>query len=72
MKIASDAIPLMDLTRQYASIKNEIDAAIQQTLYRGTFAANRPWQRSRMNLPAIAAYAIAFVSIREPAHCTWP
>lgn len=36
---ASPAIPLVDLTRQYTSIKNEIDTAIQPILNRGTFAA---------------------------------
>ena len=38
---APNAIHLVDLTRQYAAIKGEIDAAIQQTLNRGTFASNQ-------------------------------
>lgn len=59
MKIASDAIPLVDLTRQYASIKNEIDAAIQQTLDRGTFAANQ----------AVAAFEDEFARYCGVRHC---
>jgi dTDP-4-amino-4,6-dideoxygalactose transaminase len=33
-------IPQVDLTRQYAAIKSEIDAAIQQTLNHGAFASS--------------------------------
>ena len=36
----SQTIPQVDLTRQYAAIKTEVDAAIQQTLRRGTFASS--------------------------------
>jgi dTDP-4-amino-4,6-dideoxygalactose transaminase len=34
------SIPLVDLTRQYAAIKDELDAAIEQTLTRGAFASS--------------------------------
>jgi dTDP-4-amino-4,6-dideoxygalactose transaminase len=33
-------IPQVDLTRQYAAIKKEVDAAIQQTLHHGAFASS--------------------------------
>ena len=36
----SSPIPQIDLTRQYAAIKSEVDAAIQQTLSNGTFASS--------------------------------
>ena len=59
MKIASDPIPLVDLTRQYASIKNEIDAAVQQILDRGTFAESQ----------AVAAFENEFARYCGVRHC---
>ncbi len=59
MKIVSDAIPLVDLTRQYASIKSEIDAVIQQTLARGAFAASQ----------AVAAFEDEFARYCGVRHC---
>jgi dTDP-4-amino-4,6-dideoxygalactose transaminase len=55
----SDPVPLIDLTRQYASIKNEIDAAIQQILDRGTFAAGE----------AVAAFENEFARYCGVRHC---
>jgi len=53
------AVPLVDLIRQYASIKNEIDAAIQQTLDRGIFAAGS----------AVAAFEGEFAKYCGVRHC---
>jgi dTDP-4-amino-4,6-dideoxygalactose transaminase len=52
-------IPLVDLTRQYASIRNEIDAVIQQTLDRGIFAAGS----------AVAAFENEFARYCGVRHC---
>jgi dTDP-4-amino-4,6-dideoxygalactose transaminase len=38
--LGSQIIPQVDLTRQYATIKTELDAAIQQTLHHGVFASS--------------------------------
>jgi dTDP-4-amino-4,6-dideoxygalactose transaminase len=57
--MTSDPVPLIDLTRQYASIKNEIDAAIQQILDRGTFAAGQ----------AVAAFENEFARYCGVRHC---
>ena len=56
---ALEPVPLIDLTRQYASIKDEIDAAIQQTLDQGTFAAGR----------AVAAFESEFARYCGVRHC---
>ena len=55
----SQPIPLLDLTRQYAAIKIEIDAAIQKTLDRGTFAAGE----------AVAAFENEFARYCGVRHC---
>jgi dTDP-4-amino-4,6-dideoxygalactose transaminase len=57
--MTSDAIPLVDLTRQYASIKSEIDAAIQQTLESGAFAASH----------SVAAFEDEFARYCGVRHC---
>ena len=57
--LAPDTIPFVDLTRQYASIKSEIDAAIQQTLDRGTFAAGA----------AVARFENEFAKYCGARHC---
>jgi len=57
--LAPNAIPFVDLRRQYASIKTEIDAAIQQTLDRGAFAANQ----------AVAAFEEEFARYCGVRHC---
>ena len=57
--LAPNAIPFVDLRRQYASIKVEIDAAIQQTLDRGAFAANG----------AVAAFEEEFARYCGVRHC---
>jgi dTDP-4-amino-4,6-dideoxygalactose transaminase len=54
-----DPVPLIDLKRQYASVKNEIDAAIQQILDRGTFAAGQ----------AVAAFENEFARYCGVRHC---
>ena len=54
-----EAIPFLDLTRQYASIKGEIDAAIQQTLDRGSFASSQ----------AVAAFENEFARYCGVRHC---
>jgi dTDP-4-amino-4,6-dideoxygalactose transaminase len=59
MSMKFPAIPLVDLTRQYASIKHEIDGAIQQTLDRGTFATGA----------AVAAFEDAFARYCGVRHC---
>jgi len=56
---APNAIHLVDLTRQYAAIKGEIDAAIQQTLNRGTFASNQ----------SVAAFEEEFAQYCGVKHC---
>ncbi|MGH7794007.1 MAG: DegT/DnrJ/EryC1/StrS family aminotransferase [Candidatus Binatia bacterium] len=58
-KFVSEPVPLTDLTRQYAGIKNEFDAAIQQTLDRGIFAAG----------PAVAAFENEFARYCGVRHC---
>ena len=55
----SKPIPLIDLKRQYASIKDEIDAAVQQTLAQGTFAAGR----------AVEAFEKDFAEYCAVRHC---
>ena len=55
----SKPIPLIDLKRQYASIKDEIDAAVQQTLAQGTFAAGR----------AVEAFEKDFAEYCDVRHC---
>ena len=59
MENKSETIPLVDLTRQYASIKSEIDAAIQQTLDGGAFAASQ----------AVAAFEEEFARYCGVRHC---
>jgi dTDP-4-amino-4,6-dideoxygalactose transaminase len=59
MNTTAAAVPLVDLARQYASIRQEIDAAIQQTLDRGTFAAGA----------AVAAFEDAFARYCGVRHC---
>jgi len=59
MTAASEAIPFLDLTRQYASIKGEIDAALQQTLDRGSFASSQ----------AVAAFENEFAQYCGVRHC---
>ncbi|HEY3165626.1 MAG TPA: DegT/DnrJ/EryC1/StrS family aminotransferase [Candidatus Binatia bacterium] len=56
---APNAIHLVDLTRQYAAIKGEIDAAIQQTLNRGAFASNQ----------SVAAFEEEFARYCGVKHC---
>ena len=67
--LAPDTIPFVDLTRQYASIKSEIDAAIQQTLDRGTFAAGAAVARFENEFAEYvgARYACAVSKNRTPA-----
>ena len=55
----SEAIPFFDLTRQYASIQSEINAAIQQTLDRGSFASSH----------AVAAFENEFARYSGVRHC---
>jgi dTDP-4-amino-4,6-dideoxygalactose transaminase len=55
----SQPVPLLDLTRQYASIKNQIDAAIQKTLDHGSFAAGE----------AVAAFENEFARYCGVRHC---
>jgi dTDP-4-amino-4,6-dideoxygalactose transaminase len=41
MNVTAEPIPFVDLSRQIAAIKDEIDAAIQRTLDIGVFSSNR-------------------------------
>ena len=59
MNTISPAIPLVDLVRQYRSIKNEIDPAVQQILDRGLFASG----------PAVAAFENEFAHYCGVHHC---
>lgn len=54
-----EPVPLIDLRRQYASMRNEIDAAIQQTLDGGNFASGRQ----------VAAFEQAFAEYCGVRHC---
>jgi dTDP-4-amino-4,6-dideoxygalactose transaminase len=54
-----EPVPLIDLTRQYTSMKDEIDAAIQQTLDRGTFASGQ----------AVASFENDFARYCGVRHC---
>lgn len=57
--LAPERIPFVDLKRQYAAIKNEINAAIQQTLDRGAFAADQ----------AVAGFEQEFAQYCGVRHC---
>ena len=59
MNSVSAPVPLLDLTRQYAAIKNQIDAAIQKTLDHGTFAAGQ----------AVEAFEHEFARYCGVRHC---
>jgi dTDP-4-amino-4,6-dideoxygalactose transaminase len=59
MNAAPDTVPFMDLTRQYKSIRSAIDAAIQQTLDRGAFAADQ----------AVAVFEEEFARYCRTRHC---
>src|SRR6185503_3572725 len=52
-------VPLLDLTRQYASMKNHIDAAIQKTLDHGAFASGQ----------AVEAFENEFARYCGVRHC---
>jgi len=56
---APNAIPFVDLKRQYAVIKNAINAVIQQTLDRGAFAADQ----------AVAGFEEEFAQYCGVRHC---
>jgi dTDP-4-amino-4,6-dideoxygalactose transaminase len=56
---APNAIPFVDLKRQYAVIKNDINAVIQQTLDRGAFAADQ----------AVAGFEEEFAQYCGVRHC---
>jgi dTDP-4-amino-4,6-dideoxygalactose transaminase len=59
MNPPSETIPFFDLTRQYASIRNEIDAAVQNILERGSFASSQ----------AVAAFENEFARYCGVRHC---
>jgi dTDP-4-amino-4,6-dideoxygalactose transaminase len=59
MDLIAPAIPLVDLTRQYKSIKNEIDPAVKRTLDRGIFASGE----------AVAAFETEFAQYCGVRHC---
>lgn len=59
MKHRLDTIPFVDLSRQYVEIKGEIDAAVQRTLDRGTFASNQ----------AVASFEDDFARYCGTRHC---
>jgi dTDP-4-amino-4,6-dideoxygalactose transaminase len=59
MDVTASAIPLVDLTRQYESIKNEIDPAVRRILNRGIFASGE----------AVATFEKEFARYCGVRHC---
>jgi dTDP-4-amino-4,6-dideoxygalactose transaminase len=59
MNASPATVPFVDVTRQYESIRSDIDAAIQQTLDRGTFAAGQ----------AVTAFEEEFARYCGTRHC---